>query len=82
MKPVEFEGQAGLLDPPEGVQGVDKLPIKREAAHGHAVCVSYWRPSKEDLRILNAGGHVALRVMGRTMPPALVTAEAGVKELA
>jgi hypothetical protein len=82
MKPIEFEGQAVLLDPPQGVQGVGKLPIKREfTMHGHAICVSYWRPSKAELAILNAGGHVALYIMGRTMPPALVMAEAGIKEL-
>lgn len=36
---------------------------------GQPVVVSFWRPTAEELALLNAGGLVALCVHGHTMPP-------------
>jgi len=37
--------------------------------------VSFWMPTAEELATLNAGGTVALWIVGRTMPPAAVSVE-------
>ena len=41
--------------------------------------VSAWQPSEVGLKILNAGGHIELRILGANMPPALLveTAKSG-----
>lgn len=53
------------------------LPITRTEVEGQAAIVSYWRPSAEELVILNAGGSVALWIIGATMPPVAVEVDAG-----
>lgn len=45
------------------------LPITRTECQGVPAVVSFWRPTSEELAALNAGGSVALWVMGHTMPP-------------
>lgn len=45
------------------------LPITRTEVEGFACVDSYWKPTAEELAVLNAGGSVALTVLGATMPP-------------
>lgn len=45
------------------------LPITRTKFAGLDAVVSYWRPSSEELALLNAGGSIELTILGRTMPP-------------
>ena len=37
--------------------------------------VSYWCPSAEELAVLNAGGSIALWVLGMSMPPVNLSVE-------
>lgn len=37
--------------------------------------VSAWRPSGEELELLNSGGYVQLRILGVTHPPVMLTVE-------
>ncbi len=53
----------------------DALPITRTEVDGQPAVVSFWTPSKEELAQLNAGGLVALWVIGNTMPPVSVGVE-------
>ncbi|RFP19180.1 hypothetical protein [Duganella sp. BJB475] len=45
------------------------LPITRTECEGMPAVVSYWKPTAEELAMLNAGGSVALWVCGDSMPP-------------
>lgn len=47
----------------------DALPITRCEMDGIPVVVSYWKPTAQELADLNAGQHIALSVIGVTMPP-------------
>lgn len=79
MNPVEFEGQSTVLGPPPGTpQGtVGCLPV---AAFAWGMR-SFWRPSVEELSILNSGGHVCLDVHGGAHPPVWVSVAHDVREL-
>ncbi len=84
MKPVEFEGQTLLLGPPEGSRrgACGALPVLKAADDAFGTrFVSYWRPSPEDLAVLNAGGHVELQVCGAGHPPVWVDVSSQVAEL-
>lgn len=86
MKAVEFEGQTNILGPPrdwnkerDGLCGA--LPIRAEIDdRGMPLMSSFWRPSKEDLIMLNNGAHVCLRIVGNSHPPVAVYVESA-KEL-
>lgn len=45
------------------------LPITRTHVGDMLAVVSYWRPTAEELAVLNAGGHLELSVLGASMPP-------------
>ncbi|MBA4343242.1 MAG: hypothetical protein C0423_13985 [Methylibium sp.] len=46
------------------------LPVTRAVTpEGQPLVLSFWRPSAEELQLLNSGGLVALSVYGNTMPP-------------
>jgi hypothetical protein len=67
VKPVEFEGQNLMLNPPDGMQRgtCGALPSYR---HGQQI-MSVWKPSPADIEALKAGAHVCLTVLGHTHPP-------------
>jgi len=49
---------------------VHALPITDRVLDDHIdTVVSYWKPTPEELTMLNAGALVELSVIGRTMPP-------------
>lgn len=52
------------------------LPITKTEVNGIPATVSYWRPSAEELAALQAGGSVALWVLGGIMPPVALEVEA------
>ncbi|NSX15986.1 hypothetical protein HTY52_18030 [Cupriavidus taiwanensis] len=54
---------------------VSALPITRTNVAGQPAVVSYWKPSAAELAALNAGGSVALWVIGQTMPPVALEVE-------
>jgi hypothetical protein len=51
------------------------LPITRVSYDGIAVVMSYWKPTSEELAVLNDGGSVALSVIGVTMPPVMLSVD-------
>ena len=51
------------------------LPITRTEWDGMPAVVSFWKPSAEELALLNAGGSVSLWLIGQTMPPAALGVE-------
>ncbi|UUZ68052.1 hypothetical protein LP416_27695 [Polaromonas sp. P2-4] len=50
------------------------LPITDAIQGGVPTVISFWKPDAEELALLNAGGLVALSIVGRTMPPAALLA--------
>ena len=67
MKPVKFEGMNCTYGAPDCFD----LPTMVEEQNGHQQVTSFWKPSAEDLQILNAGGCVGLCVRGGQPPVAL-----------
>jgi hypothetical protein len=51
------------------------LPITRAKFGDMEAVVSYWRPSAEELAVLNAGGSVELAILGRTIPPVMLSVD-------
>lgn len=68
MIPTHFQGENGLVTSTlvtNKGEPVRALPVLREAdQHGAPVFTSMWRPSKEELQLLNFGGAVVLTCVG------------------
>ena len=47
----------------------DALPITRTELDGMPAMISFWRPTDDELAMLNQGGLVALHVLGAGHPP-------------
>lgn len=64
-----------VLRPPKGATSEEcrPLPILRDALDGTPVVMSFWRPSAEELMMLQNGGGVVLVVHGHTHPPLFLT---------
>ena len=56
------------------VQIVDTI-IYRKDDHGNPECVSAWKPTEAELKMLNEGGYVILSVVGWQVPVSLYTAD-------
>ncbi len=72
MNFIQHQECNGVLGAPPGIsiERVRPLPVKRALYEdGTPTIISYWKPSEEDLKILNSGGCVALNVLGQTMYP-------------
>lgn len=76
MNPIQHATSNDVLRPPAGVSHEDCRPlyITRTIYHmgdGKQVpgIVSYWRPTQEQLALLNAGAPVFLSCLGLTHPP-------------
>ena len=67
MEPVRFEGMNSTYTAPDCFD----LPAMAEAKDGTRQVTSFWKPSAEDLQVLNAGGCVGLCVRGGQPPVAL-----------
>lgn len=72
MNPTQHPSNNDVLRPPAGAS-VDEcraLPITR-VVYGETTpaVISYWKPSAEQLRLLNTGAPVWLSVLGMTHPP-------------
>ena len=67
MKPVRFDGMNCIFKAP----GCEDLPTLKTEQDGTVAVTSVWRPSAEDLEILNAGGCICLNVHGGQPPVAL-----------
>lgn len=70
MDAVKFEGMNVTYTAP----GCEDLPTHVEVEEGKLYVTSCWKPSEEDLAVLNAGGCICLHVMGG-QPPVAVTVQ-------
>jgi hypothetical protein len=64
-----------VFAPAEFLVGVITSSLHAGRFRTLAAVVSYWRPSVEELAVLNAGGSIALWVLGATMPPVNLSIE-------
>jgi hypothetical protein len=79
MQKIQHPSNNGVLGAPadwdQGELPCGALPITRTHVGDLPAVVSYWRPSVEELAVLNAGGSIALWVVGATMPPVMLDVE-------
>lgn len=77
MEPVKFAG----MNTNYVAEGCGDLPtmVQQEEA-GMVSITSVWRPSEEDLKILNDGGCVCLAVYGSQPPVAMWAQEVNIVE--
>ena len=79
MRPTQHPSNTRVLGAPVGwKQGelpCGALAITDSDMNGMPCVVSYWRPDAADLAALNAGGLVAMSIIGQTMPPAALYVE-------
>ena len=77
MEPVKFQG----MNTNYVAEGCDDLPTMVEKDDSGAVSItSVWKPSEEDLKILNEGGCVCLSVCGRQPPVSMWVQEVNIVE--
>ena len=72
MLPITFPEQNFTFTKPAGwtdEQCSDLSVYKGEYADGTPAIISYWKPSKEDLDILNNGGGIYVNILSINMPP-------------
>lgn len=73
MNPIQHPSNNAVLGAPAGWDQTElpvaALAITRTVVDGVPAVVSFWKPTAEDLALLNAGGSVALCVLGQSMPP-------------
>lgn len=65
MKPIQHSTSTHM-------QG--SLPITKTEAEGKPALISFWKPTPEDMMVLNMGGVISLLVMGDAMPTVAVAA--------
>jgi hypothetical protein len=76
MKPVKFVGANCSYTAP----GCEDLPTLRELDGERLSVTRVWKPSAEDLEVLNNGGCVCLNVLGGQPPVALWVQEVNIVE--
>ena len=79
MNKIQHPSDNGVLGAPagwdEGELPCNALPATRTHVGDLPAMLSYWRPSVEELAVLDAGGAIALWVLGATMPPVSLSVE-------
>ncbi len=80
MKPIPIKDMTRDLAKPQGwnetIHGsCGTLPIRDEPHISGNVMLSHWRPSEEELLLLNEGGIVELMVCGSLHPPVSIIAQ-------
>lgn len=71
MKSTQFPSQNTVLGPPKGMVNCDPLAVRKNSELG--TYMSVWKPSPEELAMLNRGGYVLLWIFGDVHPPVAVT---------
>lgn len=78
MRAVQHHSNTRVLGAPkgwqQGVLPIAALPITDSNQDGVQTILSFWKPDAEELALLNAGGLVALSVVGLNMPPVAILA--------
>jgi len=69
MNPIEHISNNHVFKAPEGMKECDDLSVTVGNWSGYPCIVSHWKPSPEELKLLNEGKPVQLTIVGRSMPP-------------
>lgn len=81
MNRVQHSSSNAVLGVPAGWDQAElpcgALPITRTHVGDLPAVVSYWRPSFEELAVLNNAGLIALCVLGVMVPPAMLEVVGG-----
>jgi hypothetical protein len=76
--PVRFDGANVALQPPEGAENVEPMPVFRNGIS----CTSCWALSPEEVVEVARTGRIFVTVMaGPTQPPIFVAGEENTREL-
>ncbi len=79
MNRAQHSSNNAVLGAPKGWQqdelSCDALPITRTDVDGKPAVVSFWRPSKAEVALIQAGGLIAVWAIGNTVPPMSVMVE-------
>ena len=67
MEPVKFKGMTTSYGA-EGCGDLSAMVELSEDPNGGTVITSVWKPSKEDLKVLNEGGCICLALYGCQSP--------------
>ena len=76
MKPVKFDGMNCTYT----ADGCEDLPTRQELDGEHLAVTSVWKPSEEDLKVLNAGGCICLTILYGQPPVSLWAQEVAIME--
>lgn len=60
-----------LLGAPKGMKNCISVPATM-TTEPEVIIATFWRPTKEELKTLNAGGSVVLHVWGTAHPPVAI----------
>jgi hypothetical protein len=77
MRPIKFEGCDTINVAPEDIKG-NCLPLPTQSGidfDGNHFMVSAWVPNVDDLKALNEGRPMFLKVVGFSTPPVLLFTE-------
>ena len=72
MKPIQHNSNNFVFEPPHGMSPEQCVPLActliqyEDGARG---IMSFWKPTAEELMMLQNGQHVIVTVMGTQMPP-------------
>lgn len=77
MEAVKFDGANVTYTAP----GCGDLPARAAVSDGKLNITSVWKPSEEDLAVMNAGGYICLNVLGGQPPVALWTEKLNTVEI-
>lgn len=76
MQPVLHHSTTHVLAPGQGAPaGCESLPVTRGNWYGTPSQLSYWQPTGDELRLLNAGRPVLIAVAGQKQPPLAITVD-------
>lgn len=82
MRATQHISNTRVLGAPKGWNQAElpcsALPITDINDNGYRAVLSFWRPSADELAILNNGGMVTLCIPGTSMPPAALGVEPAV----
>ena len=74
MEPLIHPSNNTVMKAPEGYPDCVNLSATRCPVNGVDSVITFWRPTEEELELLNKGGPVALVVYSPVMPMVWVTA--------
>lgn len=79
MRAVQHSSNTRVLGAPRGWDQSElpcsAIAITDTEVNGQPVIMTFWKPSEEELALLNAGGLVSLSIIGEGMPPVALLVE-------